>query len=245
MTGKTTAGKNKRLLLALETSTENCSAALFDGTTLINQVNELSGKRHNEILPDLTLSLYSSSGLKTLDTAKIAVSFGPGSFTGLRVGLSFAKGFAMGVNAALIPVVSLDGMALKLAAKNAVGKDCRFICPITIARKGEVFGYVYELRDGEPIPTGDIFAGDEEILLSQTREEIVIGGPGLKTLNVERLHCASNISIIEDMFPEAFYIGSLAIAGKQSCIEFENYKNLEPLYLKEFTVKNRILALSH
>ncbi len=99
-------------LLALETTSEICSVAYVVDGAVTGLVEEAIPRRHAEQLPLFYQSLVEKTGLELSELDGIAVSIGPGSFTGLRIGLSFAKGLAFGHNLPLIPVPTLRALAV-------------------------------------------------------------------------------------------------------------------------------------
>jgi tRNA threonylcarbamoyladenosine biosynthesis protein TsaB len=103
-------------------------------------------RSHGADLPDLAAAILASAGLRFKDLAAIAVGLGPGSFTGLRVGLSYVKGLALGAGLRAVGIPSLDAIALTATDKihRAFGTT---ICPIIDARKGEVYTSLYGVTD--------------------------------------------------------------------------------------------------
>jgi tRNA threonylcarbamoyladenosine biosynthesis protein TsaB len=98
---------------------------------------------HGAELPEAVAGLLGRAGLSIRDLAAIAVGIGPGSFTGLRVGLSYAKGLKLATGCALFGIPSLDTLALAALAESPASVD-RLICPVLDARKGEVYAALYE-----------------------------------------------------------------------------------------------------
>jgi len=253
--------QKETVLLAIETATSICSAAIFQGRVQLDEVAEVTNRRHNETLPGMVGKVIESSGLRSTDIDLVAVSIGPGSFTGLRVGLSFAKGFALGVGATIVPVITLDGLAQHIYAhiSNRLdsGSDYR-LCPLTIARRGEVFGRLYKHNKGDLLPVGDPFLADVDELCKRISERSIIGGEGadaIKSKLVEKL--GNSLSVIVEttesfsegkndviFIPEirasASFIGQIGMniwrTDRQS---LQPAGSLEPLYLKEFTVHKK------
>ena len=120
-------------ILGIETSTQMGSVALIDGTKLSAEYRLSLPLRHGEKLLPLIDALLKDTRMALSDLAAIAVSIGPGSYTGLRVGLATAKGLAMGTGLPLLPVSTLEALATPFLFLKTM------IVPMTISRKEEVF----------------------------------------------------------------------------------------------------------
>ncbi|HET6545683.1 MAG TPA: tRNA (adenosine(37)-N6)-threonylcarbamoyltransferase complex dimerization subunit type 1 TsaB, partial [Rhodanobacteraceae bacterium] len=105
-------------LLAVETATESCSAALLAGTTLLTR-SELAPRRHAELLLPMCESLLAEAGIARSALDAIAVGRGPGAFTGVRLALSAAQGMALALDIPVVPVSSLAALALDAPADDA------------------------------------------------------------------------------------------------------------------------------
>jgi len=107
----------KKIILAIETSSNICSVSLFRDGNNIDLIENLINKKHDELLSEYTQSILKNNQLKVIDIDTISVSIGPGSFTGLRVGLSFAKGIAYAIKCSIIPVPTILSLAYSLKDK--------------------------------------------------------------------------------------------------------------------------------
>jgi tRNA threonylcarbamoyladenosine biosynthesis protein TsaB len=125
------------MLLALETSGPLGSLALFDGERLLGEAELDSGERHAATLLVALDALLVQSGRARGEIARIALSIGPGSFTGLRIGLASALGLAFGTERTVVPVPTLAALAFQ------AGGDAP-VLPLVDARRGEVYAGVYE-----------------------------------------------------------------------------------------------------
>ena len=103
-----------KTLLAIETSSDICGAAIIYKNKILSLNDEHAPRKHSEILPELTKKVLDNTGLKINELDGIALSIGPGSFTGLRIGLGFSKGLAYANSLPIIPVPSLLGLAFLL-----------------------------------------------------------------------------------------------------------------------------------
>jgi len=131
-------------ILAIDTSAKTATAALCEDEKLISVYSSYTGYTHSQTLLPMIKSLFDNAGISASDVELFAVSNGPGSFTGVRIGVSTVKGLAFGKNVAAIGVSTLLALAenVKEIALDAV------ICPIMDARRGEVYNALFEVKDG-------------------------------------------------------------------------------------------------
>lgn len=223
MAGRTTANKAGRLpvLLALETATTCGSVALVNNAGLIGENSLKSSSTHSRRLLTAIEWLLRESSLAWPDIDGIAVSLGPGSFTGLRIGLSTAKGLAMAAGVPLFGIGTLDGLAAQLA----VG-DGRLVCPVLDARKQEVYAALYRGdQSGQHRRVSDYMTIQPEALCRQIKEPVVFLGDGIAVFeSVIRDQLGSLAMLLppQVFFPRAAVIGSLALA------EWQNKAFLDP-----------------
>ncbi len=126
-------------ILALETSTEYCSVALWQDGNIVNRC-ELVGQRHSELLMEILDSLLHEAGIKLAQLDGIAFGAGPGSFTGVRIACGVTQGLALGADLPVVGVCTLQALA------QAAGHD-KVITALD-ARMGEIYHAVYEKRAG-------------------------------------------------------------------------------------------------
>lgn len=147
-------------VLAADTSTPYCSVALCDcsesDSHVLAETTVQAGRRHSELLLSIARDVLNLSGARLSDVDLLAISTGPGSFTGLRVGVATWKGLAFGMQLPLAGVPTLDAMARRLGAGGEVA------APILDARMQEVFAAAYRFRPG----------AETEVLMPATVEAI-------------------------------------------------------------------------
>lgn len=131
------------ILLAVDTATTTCGVAIFQDQSLLADMVHLAGKTHSRQLSVMIETALAHCGLAARDIDRIAVSRGPGTFTGLRIGISTVKGLAMAINAPVIGVSSLAALAFPFS-----GYGGRVIAMVD-ARRGEVYYAGYE--NGVPV----------------------------------------------------------------------------------------------
>lgn len=130
-------------VLALNTATQSCSVAIVDDHSVLAEEICVSGQTHTVHVIDMLQRVLDVSGLFLADMDGIAVGRGPGSFTGLRIGISTVKALAVAAGKPIAGVSNLDALALQAAVSE------NLICPLMDARKGEVYfsRYCYENED--------------------------------------------------------------------------------------------------
>ena len=128
------------MILALESSAKPASAAIYSDGELIGQYFQNSGLTHSRTLLAMTDALMKNLDISASELDVIAVSRGPGSFTGVRIGVSAAKGIAWGLDKPVCGVSTLEAMACQTPVEGAL------ICPVMDARRGQVYNAVFERR---------------------------------------------------------------------------------------------------
>jgi tRNA threonylcarbamoyladenosine biosynthesis protein TsaB len=129
------------LILALDTTTVSGSVALLENARLLAEINAESPTTHSSRLLRSIDDLLKRNSLEIQDIEGFAVAAGPGSFTGIRIGLSTIKAFAFASRKPVAPVSSLAALAMKLQETQG-----RLFCPLIDAKKGEVFAALFEQR---------------------------------------------------------------------------------------------------
>ena len=156
------------LLLAFETSAKSCSAALHDGKGLLAESYQNSGLTHSQTLMVMAEDLLKVCGKSAADVTHLAVAAGPGSFTGVRIGVSAAKGFAWGAELPVYGVSTLEAMALGLGVMDG------HICCCMDARRKQVYNAIFLAENGHLTRVCE----DRAISLEELQEELLsIDGP--------------------------------------------------------------------
>ncbi len=132
------------LLLSVDTSSPAGSVALLRNTVLLSEVNCDSSLTYSERLLPAVHYILETQGLESVDIDAFALAVGPGSFTGIRIGVSTIKSLALASGKLVAPVSSLDAYALKLYMQGG-----RLVCPFLDAKKGEVYAALFESQGGQ------------------------------------------------------------------------------------------------
>ncbi len=217
------------LILNIETSTDVCSTALSDNGRVIDAAICTEGMSHASKLPifcDKMLRHCRANGQK-LDA--VAVSAGPGSYTGLRIGVSAAKGLCYGFDAKLIAIDTLQLVAKAAQAKIADKKA--LFCPMIDARRMEVYCALFD-RDLQKLSDAEAKIIDENAFLEQLAERnIYFCGNGAAKCQSVITH--KNAHFIDKIAPLAENMADLA-ETRYAQQQFEDVAYFVPFYLKEF-----------
>jgi len=215
------------IVLNIETATKNCSVCLSDNEKILSLVEFNEGQfSHAEKLHSFILDVLKQSKKSMQDIDAIAVSKGPGSYTGLRIGVSAAKGLCFALDKPLISISTLDSLSHIVDAKKG-----EFIVPLLDARRMEVYSAVYD---------------DQNFQIREIRAEIIDENSFADYLNKGKVFmvgdgaakCAEvidhkNANYLKDVFPSAKEMAKLS-AIKYQNNEFEDVAYFEPFYLKDF-----------
>ena len=222
------------IILGIETSTKICSVALSKNNQLLALEEEGGDYSHSEKLTVFIQKVLKRAGLDLKDVDVIAVSKGPGSYTGLRIGVSVAKGLCYSLNKPLIAVDTLQAMARNPSLILPPEEMMRGVlyCPMIDARRMEVYTALYNRENEmvEPITAKIIDENSFSRVLAS--HKIVFFGDGSAKCK-EVLSTNSNTIFNEEGFPSAQYINQIAIE-KYKRQEFEDVAYFEPYYLKDF-----------
>lgn len=139
-----------RLILALDNSLDFLNLALGQEERLIEERHARQDRHPSEVLATRVKGLLADHGHSAKDLSLILVTLGPGSFTGIRVGLAFCKGLAEALHIPLVGVPTLDVLAAPLAFLEG-----HYLCPLVDAKKGEVFFALYRVQEGRAIRESD------------------------------------------------------------------------------------------
>ena len=227
------------IILCIETSTSACSVALVkDGVVTQNEVN-YNERSHATALSPLIQKVLDSTDSKGELIDAVAISCGPGSYTGLRIGVSTAKGLCYGKNIPLISVNTLELIAH--TAQLQVDDKATLICPMIDARRMEVYTALYssQLEMVNPISAEIIDATFLEQELRQ--QKIVFAGDGAAKCKEMLTHVQAHF--LDGIIPLATHMAQLA-TDKYRAANFEDVAYFEPFYLKEFvatTPKKKVL----
>ena len=215
------------LILGIETATKNCSVALFkDGVVIAEKEYIFDGYSHAEQLTLFIQQVIDSAKITLKKIDAVALSMGPGSYTGLRIGTSTAKGLCYALDIPLIAISTLKAMSLAMA-KNE--KSATY-CPMIDARRMEVFSALYD-ENNKQVRGVQADVVDENTYVEFLANEIIFFGDG--SLKCHEIINHENAKFIKGINPSAKNLGILAKAKFENK-DFEDVAYFEPYYLKDF-----------
>lgn len=224
------------LILNIETSTEVCSVSLAKNGQLLFKKESIDGMNHSRLLTVFIEQLFALNNIPINTIDAVAVSKGPGSYTGLRIGVSVAKGLCYGLNIPLISVNSLEILGI-YATQNLAKYDLTndentvLFCPMIDARRMEVYTALYNSSGEEIRP---VFAEivDENFLsdLFENHKIVFFGNGADKCKNLIKHKNA----IFEGPVTTSAEFMQVISEEKFSKKEFEDVAYFEPFYLKNF-----------
>ena len=213
-------------ILAIETSTIVASCAICEDESVLASSKIATGLTHSQTLMVLVDNMFKSANIKTEEIGAVAVSIGPGSFTGLRIGIAAAKGISMGLSVPLVGVETLHGLSYNLLACNS------YVCPCLDARNEMVYTAVFENRNFRCERVLEDFVEKKSRLkeiLKEKKEKVFLVGDAAKDCYEEFKDC-ENIFLAPASLrlPSACSVGFLGLFKiKNGCKE-----EVVPKYLR-------------
>lgn len=220
------------LILSLETSSPVCSVALhrLDDGRLVGQSELRLEKSHSTHLSVLIEQLLDNTLHTLQDVAAVAVSDGPGSYTGLRIGAAAAKGLCYALDIPLIAVSTLAALARQVAAVTVPADDL-LLCPMLDARRMEVYTALYR-PDGPEVLAPMPLILDETALSEQiAHHRLLCFGNGAAKFQ-PLVQDQASVGFLAGIEPSAVAVGTLAVEAYGRA-EFRDVAYYEPFYLKE------------
>lgn len=214
-------------ILYLETSSKNCSVAISDDEKMLCVAEEVSENyKQSESLHTFVEWALEGAGISMKDIEAVALGRGPGSYTGLRIGASSAKGFCYGLRVPLVAVNSMESMLTPF-----LGNNYDYIIPLIDARRMEVYTAVYDGTSGEEISETEAKILDETSFEEYKGKKILFVGDGAtKAKEILRLPDAD---FNDQVYPSAQHLMKRTLEKIQKK-EFEDVAYFEPFYLKDF-----------
>ena len=216
------------IILNIETSTKNCSVSIADSGKII-AIKELNNGSysHAEVLHPFIENILTEGSISKDKIDAIAVSKGPGSYTGLRIGVSAAKGLSFALS---IPLISIDTLT---ALSFAVSVDKGIIVPMLDARRMEVYSAIFDKQHQKIREIKAEIIDETSFLVALEQGEVHFLGDGAHKCKEIITH--KNAVFIDDMFPSSREMAMLSY-HKFKKNDFEDVAYFEPFYLKDFIV---------
>jgi tRNA threonylcarbamoyladenosine biosynthesis protein TsaB len=219
------------MLLSIETSTNTCSVALHYLTNgeICTYLELQVEKAHSSFLTVLIEQALYFSGITMQDIKAVAVSSGPGSYTGLRIGVSASKGFCYALQIPLISVNALEAMSWEVISYYPQHEEI-ILCPMIDARRMEVYTALYDIKGTCLKNTHPLIVEENSFDFEPTKKIIFFGNGASKCKKVLK---NNNFYFLENINPTAKWVGNIALKKFQKQ-DFEDVAYFEPDYLKEF-----------
>lgn len=222
-------------ILIIETSTEVCSVALTIDGELTDVIESKEGQNHARLVTVFAADLLFRNSIQTNELVAVAVSKGPGSYTGLRIGVSTAKGICFASHIPLIAIGTLESMTHHVMHNREfyhISEDKRTLfCPMIDARRMEIFSMLYN-EDGSILKPISAVIVDEGFLAEELVEkQVVFFGNGSE--KCRHVLNSSNALFISEVEASAKYMCDL-VWGIYNKKQFEDVAYFEPFYLKDF-----------
>ncbi|MDR1760895.1 MAG: tRNA (adenosine(37)-N6)-threonylcarbamoyltransferase complex dimerization subunit type 1 TsaB [Bacteroidales bacterium] len=220
-------------ILSIETATEKCSVALhYCNGIFIAQKNATTENAHSELLGSLIEELLYDTHIPIQSLKAIAISQGPGSYTGLRIGTSLAKGMCFALSIPLIAVDTLQALALSIKEKiEGTPITNGILTPMIDARRMEIYTAQWNIHNKQIQATNACIVDNETCSHFSEKYHYYIGGNGSDKCT-ELLYC-SHIQHVANVVNQAKTVGDIA-CQLYAENKFVNCAYFEPLYLKEF-----------
>jgi tRNA threonylcarbamoyladenosine biosynthesis protein TsaB len=222
------------LILNIETSSPICSVCLSNNGKVLDMLEEKQGNSHARILTLFIQQLITANKIAFKQLDAVAVSAGPGSYTGLRIGASVAKGLCYALNKPLIAVSTLESLAKGMV--DETNEPPALFMPMTDARRMDVYSAIYDTRLKNILSPRMLTVNEQLEKLVVAYGKVFIGGNAM--FKAKQLFHGGKIDFLEDIECSARLIGTIA-DNKFNKKQFENPAYFQPEYLKEFEAKKQ------
>ncbi|MDO6517491.1 tRNA (adenosine(37)-N6)-threonylcarbamoyltransferase complex dimerization subunit type 1 TsaB [Zobellia uliginosa] len=220
------------IILNLETATTNCSVSVAkDGRILAIKEHDTPNYSHSEQLHVFVQDVLKEVNIDVSELDAIAVSKGPGSYTGLRIGVSAAKGLCFALEVPLISIATLTSMAAQVTSN-----DIDYIIPVLDARRMEVYSAVFDKDKNQVRPTEAEIIDENSFSDFLQKGKVVLVGSGAEKCKTLLSH--PKLTFDTTIVPSANEMAQLSYK-KFKASDFEDVAYFEPYYLKDFILQQK------
>ncbi|MEM7369267.1 MAG: tRNA (adenosine(37)-N6)-threonylcarbamoyltransferase complex dimerization subunit type 1 TsaB [Bacteroidota bacterium] len=226
-------------ILAIDTATPVGSVALFDGSRLVGLMETHVDRSHAKLISPMIQSLMDRQGVAAEDLKAVAVAKGPGSYTGLRVGVSTAKGLCLALDIPLLSIGSLDLLAWKV--QELAHQFDAWICPMLDARRMEVYCAYFDANIQQVLETRAVVVDEHSFQDILSERQVIFLGNGVRKC-APLIQDHPNSILLLDQLSSASVLGKI-LFQKYESQDFEDLIRFEPFYLKDFVAtkpKNKL-----
>lgn len=220
-------------ILSIDTSTSICSVALHQAGKLIAHTETFLDRSHSRNIVHMIEHILNICEIRIESLDAIAVSAGPGSYTGMRIGTSAAKGLCFALDKPLVSVSSLYSVAAKLKHK----EPGIYYVPMIDARRMEVYTAIYDSELNEISEEKALILTEEYFQEQLVDKKVLFGGDG--SIKFQGICKHSNAFFANDAHPSAEYMGKKAYENFKNK-KFEDIAYFEPNYIKEFHTNSKV-----
>jgi tRNA threonylcarbamoyladenosine biosynthesis protein TsaB len=220
-------------ILCIDTATDICSVALLENGKVLDSLDSESERSHAKVLAVNIQSILKANSTEVSELDAIAISMGPGSYTGLRIGVSTVKGLCYGANKPMIAISTLESMCYGLELlnlPNIKNKDY-YLCPMLDARRMEVYTALFDSEYKTVIEIQALIIDENSLYQFLDKKPVMFFGNGADKLISVIKH--PNAHFIQGFSNKAQFMGKLA-HEKYQTKNFEDVAYFEPFYLKDF-----------
>ena len=228
------------MILCIETSTAVCSVALVDNGNVISLRESLDGQNHAEKITIFVDEVMKEAGVAYKDLDAVATSMGPGSYTGLRIGVSTAKGFCYALDKPLIAVDTLAAMTYGFISQQSTvngqqtisSQLSAILCPMIDARRMEVYSAFFNEKLERISETKALIIDEDSFMELKQNHHLYLFGDGADKL-ATLFEDDDNVTVVEKFHCSASYMAALAEESFKNK-DFVDVAYFEPFYLKDF-----------
>ena len=223
------------MILCIETSTAVCSVALVNNGNVIALRESLDGQNHAEKITIFIDEVMKEANLSYKDLDAVATSMGPGSYTGLRIGVSTAKGLCYAMEKPLIAIDTLAAMAYGFKGQQPIANSQQptaILCPMIDARRMEVYSAFFNEELERVSETEAIIVDENSFMELKQNNHLYLFGDGADKL-ASLFENDENITVVEKFHCSAAYMAQLANKAFKNN-DFVDTAYFEPFYLKNF-----------
>jgi tRNA threonylcarbamoyladenosine biosynthesis protein TsaB len=221
-------------ILCVDTSSFICSISIFENLSLISSNSSEVEKSHSKLIIQLIDQSLKNAKIKINELDAFAVSMGPGSYTGLRIGVSTIKGLCYSLEKPLISINTLEILS-KSALNHINNYNDFFICPMIDARRMEVFTKMLD-NDFNEVEKDKALILDDKSFNDIGGKSIYFFGDGSNKF--QKIVNNKNFHFIDNIISSSKHMGELANI-KYENNQFENLTTFEPFYIKDFFIANK------
>ena len=230
------------IILNIETSTNVCSVSLSENESVLASKESFEDKSHSKILSVFINEILTEQKIQAKNLDAVAVSKGPGSYTGLRIGVSMAKGIAFGIEKPLIAISTLQIMAMQVKNEfpELIQADNTWLCPMLDARRMEVYSSFFNNKIEQKKNISADIIDENSYLDILEQKKVYFFGNGSKKCKSIIKH--KNANFLQNIFPLSKYMTQLSYKAFK-VKDFKDIAYFEPFYLKDFIAikpKNKV-----